>query len=219
MDKSLKQFAFPVLDTSAANQDDGDDGEGRPASSTAFSPVRTSQTATLPPAQPSNTSLRRGSLPFLRSRNRTASGSSMTYLPPAPIILIDHTSDPSERSSAAFARSVFVGDYTIVSGFPFTAGAYVVWNCVVETLEGQKFTVIKRYSEFDGLREKLVQAFPKSKAALPSLPRKSVISRFRSKFLEQRRQGLNYFLSCILLNPEFAGSPLVKEFLFNVNRD
>ncbi|KAF3930936.1 hypothetical protein ABW19_dt0208646 [Dactylella cylindrospora] len=158
---------------------------------------------------------RRGSLPFIRNRNRTASGSSMTFLQPAPITLVDHTENPSDRSSAAFARSVIVGDYTIISGSPLRAGAYVVWNCTVETLEGQKFTVIKRYSEFDALREKLVQAFPNSKAALPQLPRKSGVSRFRTKFLESRRQGLNYFLSCILMNPEFAGSPMVKEFLFS----
>ncbi|KAF3916764.1 hypothetical protein ABW20_dc0107830 [Dactylellina cionopaga] len=117
---------------------------------------------------------RRASLPFLRNRNRTASGSSMTFIHPSPIDLVDHTIEPSERSSAAFARSVIVGDYTIISGSPLRAGAYVVWNCTVETLEGQKFTVIKRYSEFDALREK-----------------------------------------CILMNPEFAGSPMVKEFLFN----
>ncbi|KAK6538000.1 PX domain-containing protein ypt35 [Orbilia ellipsospora] len=171
----------------------------------------------LPSSTPSSPTSgpRRASLPFQRNRNRTASGASMTYLQPSPINLVDHTVEPSERSAAAFARSVIVGDYTIISGSPLRAGAYVVWNCTVETLEGQKFTVIKRYSEFDTLRERLLAAFPKSKAALPQLPRKSVVSRFRTKFLDSRRQGLNYFLSCILMNPEFAGSPMVKEFLFN----
>lgn len=154
---------------------------------------KTSKTSTSSPSTPTKT--RRPSLPFIRNRNRTASGSSLTFLAPAPITLVDHTIDPSERSSAAFARNVFIGDYTIVSGSPLRAGAYVVWNCTVETLEGQKFTVIKRYSEFDALREKLREAFPNSEGALPHLPRKSVVSRFRSKFLEHRRQGLNYFLS------------------------
>ncbi|KAF3926365.1 hypothetical protein AA313_de0202817 [Arthrobotrys entomopaga] len=171
----------------------------------------------LPSSTPSSPTSgpRRASLPFQRNRNRTASGASMVSLQPSPINLIDHTVEPSERSSAAFARSVIVGDYTIISGSPLRAGAYVVWNCTVETLEGQKFKVIKRYSEFDTLREKLLVAFPNSKAALPQLPRKSVVSRFRTKFLDSRRQGLNYFLSCILMNPEFAGSPMVKEFLFH----
>lgn len=55
--------------------------------------------------------------------------------------------------------------------------------------------------------------------------------KFRPSFLESRRVGLEYFLkwvsrllssyiysnviiSCVLLNPEFSGSPIVKDFLF-----
>ena len=88
----------------------------------------------------------------------------------------------------------------------------------------------KRYSEFDDLRNKLYQTFPYSEAAMPPLPPKSLISKFRPKFLEIRRAKLQYFLkwvhhlsawsmanwlSCILLNPEFSGSPVLKEFLFS----
>lgn len=57
------------------------------------------------------------------------------------------------------------------------------------------------------------------------------IDRFRPNFLENRRMGLSYFLksasqnievlvgrlmwpSCVMLNPEFAGSPIVKDFIF-----
>lgn len=39
--------------------------------------------------------------------------------------------------------------------------------------------------------------------------------RTQPKFLDKRRLGLNYFLKCILLNPEFAGSPVLKEFVFS----
>ena len=55
--------------------------------------------------------------------------------------------------------------------------------------------------------------------------------KFRAKFLEKRRIGLAYFLkfvpslylsgslltccSCVLLNPEFSGSPVLKEFIFS----
>lgn len=60
------------------------------------------------------------------------------------------------------------------------------------------------------------------------------IVKFSPKFLEKRRIGLAYFLksvyttyarlekciysqvsSCILLNPEFSGSPVLKGFLFS----
>lgn len=92
----------------------------------------------------------------------------------------------------------------------------------------------KRYSEFDDFRQKLTLSFPNFKAAVPELPPKSAIFKFRPKFLEKRRAGLQYFLkyeastnygllllhgltrssSCILLNPEFSGSPVLKDFLF-----
>jgi hypothetical protein len=90
----------------------------------------------------------------------------------------------------------------------------------------------KRYSEFVKLREHLKRTFPKAGAALPELPRKGFMHRFQPKFLEQRKEGLAYFLksvllglerlryqlirdnSCVLLNPEFASSPVMKDFLF-----
>jgi len=52
----------------------------------------------------------------------------------------------------------------------------------------------KRYSEFDDLRRRLVYTFPNFEAAVPGLPPKSVISKFRPRFLEKRRAGLQYFL-------------------------
>lgn len=74
----------------------------------------------------------------------------------------------------------------------------------------------KRYSEFDTLRRRLVASFPTAcAAAVPPLPPKTVLHNFQPTFLEQRRLGLQYFLNCILLNPEFSGSPVLKEFLFS----
>lgn len=56
-----------------------------------------------------------------------------------------------------------------------------------------------RYSEFDRLREDLVRAFRHAEAMIPELPRKSVVSRFRPKFLDQRRDGLSHFLKYVSL--------------------
>lgn len=55
----------------------------------------------------------------------------------------------------------------------------------------------KRYSEFDDFRRQLIRTFPNFEAAVPALPRKSVISKFRPRFLEQRRAGLQYFLKYV----------------------
>ncbi|KAG6367953.1 hypothetical protein INS49_002153 [Diaporthe citri] len=124
------------------------------------------------------------------------------------------TSYGRDRNRACWAKSVEVTNYVIVNSSATNIGAFVVWNIRVQTLSGPFMNIRKRYSEFDDFRHQLVSTFPNFEAAVPTLPPKSVISRFRPKFLEKRRAGLQYFLNCILLNPEFSGSPVLKDFLF-----
>ncbi|PKY06970.1 Phox-like protein [Aspergillus campestris IBT 28561] len=147
-----------------------------------------------------------------RDTSRT-SQASLEQLP--PISLEDHTEDPdSETTRGLWAQSVSIDDYAVVQG-KTGVGSYVVWNCTINTLEqGGPITVRLRYSEFDDLRRRLAASFPHAKNALPVLPPKSIIYKFRPAFLESRRIGLAYFLNCVLLNPEFSSSPVVKEFLF-----
>ena len=76
----------------------------------------------------------------------------------------------------------------------FSSGLELGWVDADTLKQGSPMRIRKRYSEFDDLREKLLQTFPRSTAAMPPLPTKSVISKFRPKFLENRRVGLQYFL-------------------------
>ncbi|KAK7191919.1 Phox-like protein [Paraphaeosphaeria sporulosa] len=178
--------------------------------------------------------------PYWQRHERNASRqSSYSVEARDPIRLEDHTDEGSEQCKALWAKHVTIDDYVVVgSGTTPALGAYVVWNITVDTLnvsavvapssspcclghstdpsfdQGSPMKIIKRYSDFDDLRQKLVQTFPHLVGAMPPLPPKSIVSRFRSKFLEKRRVGLAHFLNCILLNPEFAGSPVLKEFLF-----
>ncbi|UZP46049.1 hypothetical protein NXS19_013861 [Fusarium pseudograminearum] len=141
--------------------------------------------------------------------------STESFLPAGAITLRDNeASDLDDRNSACWAKSVEIVNHTVVNGSATNIGAFVVWNIRVETLNGSFMNIRKRYSEFDEFRYRLVQTFPGFEAAVPALPPKSVISKFRPRFLEKRRAGLQYFLNCILLNPEFSGSPVLKEFLF-----
>ncbi|KAI1114532.1 Phox homologous domain-containing protein [Nemania sp. NC0429] len=127
----------------------------------------------------------------------------------------NENSSVDDRGRACWAKDVEVTDYVIVNGSATNIGAFVVWNIRVETLSGSFMNIRKRYSEFDDLRWRLMRTFPGFEAAVPELPPKSVIFKFRPKFLEKRRAGLQYFLHCIMLNPEFSGSPVLKEFLFS----
>ncbi|EEU48189.1 uncharacterized protein NECHADRAFT_75520 [Fusarium vanettenii 77-13-4] len=141
--------------------------------------------------------------------------SAESVLPAGAISLRDNeANEHDDRNNACWAKSVEIVSYTVVNGSATNIGAFVVWNIRVETLNGSYMNIRKRYSEFDDFRYRLVQTFPGFEAAVPALPPKSVISKFRPRFLEKRRAGLQYFLNCILLNPEFSGSPVLKEFLF-----
>ncbi|KAF3057180.1 PX domain-containing protein YPT35 [Daldinia childiae] len=150
------------------------------------------------------------------SNARGLSSASVESLPTGGITLRDNESSSlDDRGNACWARSVEITDYVVVNGSTTNIGAFVVWNIRVETLSGSYMNIRKRYSEFDDFRWRLVRTFPNFEAAVPELPPKSMISKFRPRFLERRRAGLQYFLNCILLNPEFSGSPVLKEFLFS----
>ncbi|KAL7802131.1 Phox homologous domain-containing protein [Trichoderma aethiopicum] len=203
------------LDTQLASSTDGGasprqqashaDGEGegaQEAQRSATTPPPSSVTVTSPPPY----------WPHAFALVRTLShGSAESAL---PITLRDNDTSDDDRNSACWAKSVEITDYIVVNGSNTNIGAFVVWNVRVETLSGSYMNIRKRYSEFDDFRQKLTASFPNFKAAVPELPPKSAIFKFRPKFLEKRRAGLQYFLNCIMLNPEFSGSPVLKDFLF-----
>lgn len=193
---------FETPRTSLDNQQSSDDGNWQDAISYTVSPTSVS------------------SPPYWRNvhggHQRSISNmSAESVLPAGAITLRDNeTSEHDDRNNACWAKSVEIVNWTIVNGSATNIGAFAVWNIRVETLNGSYMNIRKRYSEFDEFRAQLVQTFPGFQAAVPALPPKSVISKFRPRFLEKRRAGLQYFLNCILLNPEFSGSPVLKEFLF-----
>lgn len=154
---------------------------------------------------------------WLRERSATQSTTLSLERPP-PITLKDNTdddyNDPAHAHQQLWARSIAIDDYVIVRGNNVAIGAYVVWICKVETLDGSPMVIRKRYSEFDELRSNLLRAFPDSTdTSLPPLPPKSAIYKFKPKFLEKRRAGLAYFLNCVMLSPQYASSIIVKEFI------
>lgn len=161
---------------------------------------------------------------------------------PDPIRIIDNTQRPvSDSSKGVWAHDVHIDDYSMIQGNR-KAGAYVVWTVRIDavippqTAAGgdhssssnngsnsddspcpgpgkSQITIRRRYREFDTLRTQLRYAFPDRKNEIPDLPPKSVVSKFRAAFLENRRKGLEYFLLCVLLNPVFAQSPIIKKFV------
>lgn len=76
--------------------------------------------------------------PYWQGHQRSVSTQSFTSIEngsrPRPILLEDHTDEGTEQCKALWAKHVTIDDYVIVSGTAPGLGAYVVWNCTVETL-------------------------------------------------------------------------------------
>ncbi|KAJ5731421.1 uncharacterized protein N7483_005929 [Penicillium malachiteum] len=151
--------------------------------------------------------------PYWQRHERNASRASQSSLARSTMITLeDNTVDPeSETTRGLWAQSVSIEDHVVVQG-KTGVGAYVVWNCKIQTLDGGPMVVRMRYSEFDELRQRLVSSFPHAKNY--TVADEDYEDKFRPNFLENRRVGLEYFLNCVLLNPEFSSSPIVKDFLF-----
>lgn len=77
--------------------------------------------------------------PYWNRRNRSVSNVSYISINAPtrrpPILLEDHTEAHHESNNGLWARGVKINDYHVVSGSAIGAGSYVVWHCLVETLE------------------------------------------------------------------------------------
>lgn len=73
--------------------------------------------------------------PYWQRHERGASRASQSSLGGPMITLEDHTADPeSETSRGLWAQSVSIEDHVVVQG-KTGVGAYVVWNCKIQTLD------------------------------------------------------------------------------------
>lgn len=84
--------------------------------------------------------------PFWNKHGRSASSvsyQSISHLRPPNIVLEDHSDEDDESGRACWAKHAAVDSWVVISGAT-GIGAYVVWNCTVETINGAPFTIRKR---------------------------------------------------------------------------
>ncbi|KAF8956778.1 hypothetical protein BDZ97DRAFT_1849600, partial [Flammula alnicola] len=116
----------------------------------------------------------------------------------ADIFLADNTgTSSSSHVSQLFAQDVRISGWTTVgdgAGKPGKGvGAYVAYDCAIVTREGTTMHILKRYTAFEELHEKLRRTLPRTLLPfLPSLPPKAPLARFRPAFLDGRRKLLQF---------------------------
>ena len=98
---------------------------------------------------------------------------------------------------------------------PQLLGTYVTYKVNTETdrkqFDQSRFTVVKRYSDFDWLRQHLVRTYPG--VIVPPLPEKSLIHKSESAFVEMRRRSLQTFLNRIANHEVLCRDETFRRFL------
>ncbi|KAH9674508.1 Sorting nexin 1 [Citrus sinensis] len=137
-------------------------------------------------------------IPQAQEQQRSASGSSQS---------------PRSPSSQPYLSVSVTDPVKLGNGVQ----AYISYRVITKTnfpeYQGPEKIVIRRYSDFVWLRDRL---FEKYKGIfIPPLPEKSAVEKFRfsAEFIEMRRQGLDLFVNRIASHPELQQSEDLKTFL------
>ncbi|GAA5967415.1 hypothetical protein JCM3765_001868 [Sporobolomyces pararoseus] len=123
--------------------------------------------------------------------------------------------DASSRDNKIFVKQLSIPEYHAVGS---EGSGFVVYDIEIQTLPtsfsaGTLIRAHKRYSAFVRLRADLVAAFPRLRRAIPRLPPKSSLAKYRRSFLEKRRQNLAFWLTNVLLHPILGGSSIVRNWV------
>lgn len=95
--------------------------------------------------------------------------------------------------------------------------SYISYRVITKTslpeFQGQEKIVIRRYSDFVWLRDRLAEKY--KGIFIPPLPEKSAVEKFRfsAEFIEMRRQALDIFINRIASHPELRQSMDLRIFL------
>ncbi|KFY45188.1 hypothetical protein V494_01088 [Pseudogymnoascus sp. VKM F-4513 (FW-928)] len=194
-------------------------------------PATSTSTSALPP--PTETSPITSPPYWVQSHKRSASQVSVDSVLHGGITLHDNTTGYSDSNDACWAKSVTIDEHAVVNGNRTGIGAFVVWNITIETLREQN----KHTKAVLGVRHAAAQpphdlpALRSIHAALTSEGRRlqiptqvlgpaedwtTVFSKVcRTEIPELPLTHADFSSrSCVLLNPEFSSSPVMKDFLF-----
>lgn len=103
--------------------------------------------------------------------------------------------------------SVTVGNPEKIDG-GFFSKAYVIY---LVTTEAFNFSVKRRYSDFEWLREIFSEQFPN--LIIPPIPLKNFSDRFNEEFIEKRKRYLQKFIHNIDNNPILANTAIYYDFI------
>lgn len=147
----------------------------------------------------------------------TQNASELSLVAPIPIQLTDGAIGHTHFGTNSHITDVLVGESHLVLGD--SSGLYMVWpiRIVVDEASHSLIFLYKRYSDIYAFREKVVKEFPDDD--IPEMPPKDSFSMARlwqlGLWLENRRKGIQWFLSNVLLNPKYQHSKVINDFVLS----
>ncbi|PIA18864.1 Phox-like protein, partial [Coemansia reversa NRRL 1564] len=78
---------------------------------------------------------------------------------------------------------------------------------------GENLTVMRRYTDFELLREVLCERYRTFSKRIPTLPPKKAFGKFEDRFLKKRENGLQFFLAYVMLHPVIGCSAVIRQWL------
>ncbi|KAK6201306.1 Phox homologous domain-containing protein [Scheffersomyces amazonensis] len=121
-------------------------------------------------------------------------------------------------SKLSHITNVLVGEHHLIEGEH--GKSYITWaiKIVLDDSDYSSIVIYKRYSEIEKFYQDLMHHYENTKRVLiPALPPKDNFSIERimmsNNWLEERRKGLQWFMSNVLLNPKLQDCDVIKKFI------
>ncbi|KAI5967921.1 YPT35 [Candida margitis] len=161
------------------------------------------------------------------SRKKSNSVTQLNNVLPIPIELNSGEDlQTHQRNHQSHITDVRVGEHHLVQGNTTSSVSssqpqkYIVWQIkiTINDLGYSSIVIYKRYRELLQLYNDLQQYYKgQSDIVIPRFPPKDSFSFERlvmsRNWLEDRRKGLQWFLSSVLLDPVLQKGPVVKQFV------
>ncbi|XP_078181601.1 sorting nexin 1 [Carex rostrata] len=126
---------------------------------------------------------------------------------------VETSQSPRSPSGKAFVMISVTEPVKMGTGVQSYISYRVITKSNMTEFEGPEKIVIRRYSDFEWLHDKLSEKY--KGIFIPPLPEKSAVEKFRfsAEFIEMRRQGLDVFINRIASHPVLRKSEDLRTFL------
>ncbi|KAJ2521870.1 hypothetical protein H4217_001120 [Coemansia sp. RSA 1939] len=125
------------------------------------------------------------------------------------------TSGFSHSSSLPRQPQTFVDDVRIIGWVTRGRGldVHTEFKVVVHLTRGDNLTVMRRYTDFEILRDVICERYHTFRKRVPHLPRKKAFGKFEDSFLKKRENGLQFFLAYVMLHPVIGCSTVIRQWI------